>query len=117
MANKKSNNNKKAVVPVASHTALQTPKTVVQPWHKKTEPKPKEDKREFILSLLEQAGTQGITWQDIQAQLQTKYGMAPKKRHSLYVALDGKLWHKTTESKGIVRYYLGKPPRTRAKTK
>jgi hypothetical protein len=77
--------------------------------------KPKDDKSEFLLGLLKEAGSQGVTWVELQAQLKAKYGLAPKKRHSLYRALKGQVWHKTTEAKGIVRYFLGKAPKVRSR--
>jgi len=77
--------------------------------------KPKDDKSEFLLGLLKEAGSRGVTWSELQAQLKAKYGMAPKKRHSLYLALKGQVWHKATEAKGIVRYFLGKAPKIRSR--
>ena len=78
--------------------------------------KPKQDdKSEFLLGLLKEAGSQGITWSEMQAALKEKFGAAPKKRHSLYAVLQGKVWHKTTGAKGVVTYFLGKAPKVRSK--
>jgi hypothetical protein len=75
-----------------------------------------QDKKEFILGLLQQAGARGITWASIQASLRAEFGQAPKKRASLYGVLAGIPWHKSTGAKGQVTYYLGKTPK-RGKTK
>ncbi len=75
---------------------------------------PGEDRQAFVLGLLEQA-TEGLTWSQIQAELISKFGQAPKKRGILYDVLKDKSWHKTTEDKGIVRYFLGKAKRRKSK--
>ena len=95
---------------VASLTALNRAPLAIP-----AQAKPKDDKSEFLLGLLKEAGSRGVTWSELQAQLKAKYGMAPKKRHSLYLALKGQVWHKATEAKGIVRYFLGKAPKVRSR--
>jgi glutathione peroxidase-family protein len=64
------------------------------------------EKSEYILSLLQQAGEQGITWPAIQDALRANFGGAPKKRRIFYSLLNGCKWHKTTWPKGIVTYYF-----------
>jgi len=96
---------------VASLTALNRAPLAIP-----AQAKPKQDdKSYFLLGLLQEAGKDGITWAEMQAQLKAKYGLAPKKRHSLYLALKGQVWHKATEAKGVVRYFLGKAPKVRSR--
>jgi hypothetical protein len=76
---------------------------------------PKEDKAGFILGLLQAAGAQGITWEQIKAELVTKFGMAPKKRHLLYSVLKDRTWYKITGQRGVVVYHLGKAPKIRSR--
>jgi hypothetical protein len=73
---------------------------------------PKADaKKDFILGLLQEAGSQGITWVAIQAALLARYGQAPKKRAVLYAILAGTVYHKTLGAKGVVTYAFGKAPK------
>jgi hypothetical protein len=75
--------------------------------------KPKDDKSDFLLGLLREAGSQGITWAQMQQALKEKFGAAPKKRHSLYAILHGRQWYKVTGQRGIVTYHLGREPKKR----
>jgi hypothetical protein len=67
-------------------------------------------KTQFMLAAIAAAGVTGITWAQLQAQLRAKFGSAPKKRRTLYLALNGVAHYRQTHASGVKTYHLGAPP-------
>jgi hypothetical protein len=67
-------------------------------------------KTQFMLAAIAAAGAAGITWAQLQGMLRAKFGSAPKKRRTLYLALSGVAHYRQTHANGVKTYHLGTAP-------